>query len=168
LAFKYEANNEIDKAIYVYKRILRLRPKSAQSYKDIATIYAKNGYITKAFYLYKSMLENTIRNVDFNGLKISNRSEFKNLIQRNKNAIPKIDISQEFLGVDNINARLYFEWIDPDMSFEIQFVNPQKRFFSWTHSENNDATRIKNEKIKVLRPKNFYLLMLPKASGLLI
>ena len=167
LAFKYEANNEIDKAIYVYKRILRLRPKSAQSYKDIATIYAKNGYITKAFYLYKSMLENTIRNVDFNGLKISNRSEFKNLIQRNKNAIPKIDISQEFLGVDNINARLYFEWINSDMSFEIQFVNPQKRFFSWTHSENNDATRIKNEKDQGFTAEEFLLIDAAKGEWLI-
>jgi len=167
LAFKYEANNEIDKAIYIYKRILRLEPKRAQSYKDIATIYAEKGYITKAFYLYKSMLENTIKNVDFRGLKISNLSEFKNLIQRNKNTIPKVEISQKYLGTDNVNTRLNFEWIDPDMSFEIQFVNPQKRFFSWIHSENNDAQRIKDEREQGFTAEEFLLIDAAKGEWLI-
>jgi CarboxypepD_reg-like domain/TonB-dependent Receptor Plug Domain len=167
LAFKYEANNNLIKALTIYKRILRLQPKSAQSYKDMATAYATQGYITKAFYLYKSMLENAIKNVDFSGLTNSNTSEFKALIQRKKNVIPKVDISEEYLKTDNVNARLYFEWVNPDMSFEIQFVNPQKRFFSWTHSEDNDAQRIKEEKEQGFTSEEFLLIDAAKGTWLI-
>jgi uncharacterized protein YfaP (DUF2135 family) len=32
---------------------------------------------------------------------------------------------------------LVFDWNNPDAEFEIQFVNPSKRFFKWLHTREN-------------------------------
>jgi uncharacterized protein YfaP (DUF2135 family) len=43
------------------------------------------------------------------------------------------------------NVRLVFEWNDPEAEFNLQFVNPQKRFFNWEHNRMTSAERIKDE-----------------------
>ena len=41
--------------------------------------------------------------------------------------------------------RLVFEWNTPRADFELQFVNPQNRFFKWEHSTLSNPERIEDE-----------------------
>ncbi len=167
LSFKYDANNNLKKKIYVDKRLLRLRPKNAQSFLDMADNFVKQKKLTKAFYLYKSMLDNSIKNVDFAGVRKTVITSFKNIVQNNQKTLPTKDIDAVYFKKDNINARLYFEWTNPDMDFEIQFVNPQKRFFSWTHSKDYDAQRIRDEKTQGFTSEEFLLIDAAKGDWLI-
>lgn len=167
LAFKYEANRDLDNEIYIDKRLLRLQPKNAQSYIDMAKNYVDQKFFTKAFYLYKSMVENTIESMNFSGANTSLLTAFKSLIQNNKELFTAENINPEFYKKENINARLYFEWTSPDLAFELQFVNPQNRFFSWTHSVDNDAKRIKDEKEQGFTSEEFLLIDAEKGEWII-
>ena len=50
---------------------------------------------------------------------------------------------------------MVFEWNDPGHEFEIQFVNPQKRFFNWEHTNDSNASRIQDEYINGYRSEEF-------------
>jgi len=167
LSFKYEANNDLDNQIFVNKRLLRLQPKNAQSYIDMAKNYVDQKFLTKAFYLYKRMVENSIENMNFSGAQVSLTTEFKSLLQNHQGLLPTENINPEFYKKEAINARLYFEWTSPDLAFEIQFVNPQNRFFSWTHSVDNDAQRIKDEKEQGFTSEEFLLIDAEKGEWLI-
>lgn len=167
LSFKYDANNNLKMKIYVDKRLLRLRPKNAQSFLDMADNYVMQNNLTKAFYLYKSMLNNSIKNVDFTSVRKTVITSFKNIVQNNQNTLPTKNIDATYFKRDNINARLYFEWSDPELNFEIQFVNPQKRYFSWTHAKDNDAQRIQEENTKGFTSEEFLLIDAAKGDWLI-
>lgn len=167
LAFKYEANNDLVNEIYINKRLMRLQPKNAQSFIDIANNYIDQKFFTKAFKLYKNMLDNSISNLNFSGANVYLTTEFKSLIQNNKELFTTENINPEFYKKENINARLYFEWTSPDLAFELQFVNPQNRFFSWTHSVDNDAQRIKDEKEQGFTSEEFLLIDAEKGEWLI-
>ncbi len=43
------------------------------------------------------------------------------------------------------DLRLVFEWNDPTAEFELQFVNPQKKFYKWSHTKFENAERLLDE-----------------------
>ena len=43
------------------------------------------------------------------------------------------------------NTRIIFEWNDPYAEFELQFVNPQKKFFKWSHTKQDNQEHMLDE-----------------------
>src|SRR5690606_23879286 len=43
------------------------------------------------------------------------------------------------------DLRLVFEWNDPSAEFELQFVNPQKKFYTWQHTLFDRRERLLDE-----------------------
>ncbi len=129
LAYKYEELEKLEKAKLVYQRIAELRPEDAQSYRDLALIYAETNNYTLAMDLYKQMLNNSIGNIDFSGLLETIENEIKHLLR----ADFKYDL------------RIVFEWNDPYSEFELQFVNPKKKYFTWSHSKIENYEQLYDE-----------------------
>ena len=146
IAFKYEALGLLEKARLVYQRIALLRPKEAQSYRDLALIYAKTGYYNESMGLYKKMLGNHIPNVEFSCLEQPILDELKHLLAFHKNKVEFRDLPVDLLSTNfKQDLRIVFEWNDPNVEFELQFVNPQKKFFKWAHTKFDNRDRIINE-----------------------
>ncbi len=151
LAFLYQTQGQIEKAHDIYKEVFMLRPNYAQSYMDLAnsyrevgnyqraaSIYARYGYLLEQGFLraegkmFTNMIDRELNNlVSLKGKKILSRKELKNFI-----------LDEEFSG-----TRLVFEWSDSEAEFELQFVNPENKYYKSEHSLVADAERIKNEKL---------------------
>jgi tetratricopeptide (TPR) repeat protein len=150
LAYLYQAEGRYDKANTVYKEIFILRPNYGQSYMDMANsyrevgehqkaagIYARYGYLLEQGFLSAEgelglIMERDLNNlVALKGRELLDRRELKKLV-----------LDDEFKG-----TRLVFEWNDSEAEFELQFVNPEGKYFKSEHSLLADAERIKNEKI---------------------
>ena len=52
-------------------------------------------------------------------------------------------------------TRLLFEWNDSEAEFELQFVNPEKHYYTWKHTYEANATRIMNEKLNGYSSEEF-------------
>ncbi|MDB4292692.1 hypothetical protein N9954_04740 [Maribacter sp.] len=150
LAYYYDAQAYFKKAHEVYKEIFMLRPNYAQSYADLANsyrevgeyqksaaIYARYGYLLDEGFLksegkmFTNIIDREFNNlVSLKGKKILSGKELKNFI-----------LDEEFNG-----TRLVFEWTDSEAEFELQFVNPENRYFNSEHSLLADTQRITNEK----------------------
>jgi TonB-dependent SusC/RagA subfamily outer membrane receptor len=71
--------------------------------------------------------------------------EIKNVLSQNKGSLKTAHIDPKYSNTPKYKVRLVFEWNHPGAEFELQFVNPQNRFFSWTHTTAELGKRIQNE-----------------------
>ena len=136
LAFKMEELGKNKDAEFVYEQIAKLRPKDEQTYRDLARIYALNGSYVKAMDLYKLMLSNSIKDVELVGLKKVVESELMHLLAFHRTKVNYKDLPNQYRTAKfKYDIRIVFEWNDSNTEFEFQFVNPQKKYFKWSHTK---------------------------------
>lgn len=152
LAYQFEANGKLELANDQYKKIFAMRPDYAQSYRDLAESYRDLGDLKKAVIThvrYSNLLKDglmqgdsiiqTIIERDFDNLLVLKRNE----LLPNTKEIVQLKTFEDFEG-----TRLLFEWNDSEAEFELQFVNPEKHYYTWKHTMVDNAARIKEEKMK--------------------
>lgn len=167
VAYKAEQNYDYTLAKKVYEKIAKLRPKDAQSYRDLALIYQETGHYQKAMDIYDEIKKDRIAGVDFSGLQKNIESEYNRLITLHKEAFKSTETVVENSQALNYDARIVFEWNDPNAEFELQFVNPQKLFFTWPHTRAKDAARMDIERNQGFNSEEFLLIDAPKGEWLI-
>ena len=158
LAFKMEALGKLEDAMQIYERLVRLTPKQEQPYRDLARIYVEVGAYEKAMDLYRRMLGNAIEGVQFTGLQKVIESELQNLLAFHRTKVNYSDIPNELRSADfKYDLRIVFDWNDSNTEFELQFVNPSKKFYSWGHTKFNNKARILDELNKGYHTEEFII-----------
>lgn len=154
LAYTYEENNDLVKAMQLYQAIASLRPIYKQSYRDLAKINADLGKHKKALNLYSKSVLNR-EEVPLNGIDSIINIESHNLLLLNKT-----DLSSEVKGIKETLGfnpiRVVLEWNDGEAEFDMQCVSPPN-YYSWKHSYESNPERIEEEKIQGYSSKQFYL-----------
>jgi len=154
LAYTYEENNDLIKAMQLYQAIASLRPNYMQSYRDLAKINAELGKHNKALNLYAKSVLNR-KEVPQSGIDSIINIESHNLL-----ALNKTDLSSEVKGIEEALGfnpiRVVLEWNNGEAEFDMQCMNPPN-YYSWKHSFVSNPERIKDEKIKGYSSKQFYL-----------
>jgi tetratricopeptide (TPR) repeat protein len=145
-AYELEDRKELELATKAYQQLLQLAPDRIQSYRDLALAYQNTGAYDKAFTIYKQMLANDTKGLDFSPLKKTIEFELMHLLAFHKSEVRFQDLPSSLLDVSfKKDRRLVFEWTNVDADFEIQFVNPQGKYFSWSHDKVQTMDRIQSE-----------------------
>ncbi len=135
LAYAYEKAGELQRAQLIYKKIFRLRPNHAQSYLDLARNYAQLGSCAKALNLYSRynyLLNQRFLEANDQGSHAIIRTEFNNLVkQHGKQLVTESEAPLEIDPEAPTGTRIVLDWNDPSADFELQFVNPRNRYFTW-------------------------------------
>jgi tetratricopeptide (TPR) repeat protein len=136
LAYSYEVQKDYINAHSVYEHILSLQPSRSQTYTEMARNLVTMERYQDGFELYNQILVNETPGVDFTGITEIAETEIKNLVAKHKSSITYQDLPNSLLeGNFKQDIRIVFEWTDPTAEFEIQFVNPQKKFFNFIHNK---------------------------------
>ncbi len=158
MAYHLESFKEDQLANTLYKKILELAPDRIQSYRDLAISHQQVGKYQEAFELYKQILANETVALDFLPLKKTAEFEMMRLLTFHKSKVSFQDVSNELLAVGfKKDRRLVFEWTHPQADFEIQFVNPKGKYFTWEHSVFTNQERLKDEVSKGYSIEEFAL-----------
>ncbi len=88
---------------------------------------------------------NTYFSVNASGISKTLKREIKNLISRHKSKLNLANVDAEYLNNVRYKVRLVFEWNVSGAEFELQFVNPQNRYFNWEHTNTALRARIEDE-----------------------
>jgi monoamine oxidase len=84
--------------------------------------------------------------VDFTGLQQPIIDELMHLLAFHRSKVNFKDLPTNLLTAKfKQDLRIVFEWNDPNAEFELQFVNPQKKFFKWSHTKFNNRERMLDE-----------------------
>ncbi|UBZ10657.1 carboxypeptidase-like regulatory domain-containing protein [Leeuwenhoekiella palythoae] len=158
LAYTYEANADREKALSVYKKIFRLRPQYAQSYRDLGNSFAAAENYQKSWLMYMGYM-NTADSLSGTGIDAIVYREMEALYFQHKD---KIDADAKFSLPENkselaYDVRLVFEWNTSEAEFELEFVNPQNQPFSVNHTLEQNLGRIRDEKLKGYTSEEFLI-----------
>jgi TonB-dependent SusC/RagA subfamily outer membrane receptor len=83
--------------------------------------------------------------MDVSAIKKSIDREIKNLVLLQRANLDVTQLSEALLKKESMNVRIRLEWNDPKAEFQIQFVNPQNRFFNWEHTTSANPERLQKE-----------------------
>ena len=137
-AFAYLLQSDSDSkgAVDMYKKVFMKRSNYAQSYRDLANGYVEANEIQKAANLYaryNKLLKDEFLQVEEEGAHPIIDREFNSFIVNNGSSfMSKKDMNLAKSEVVDAGIRLVFEWNDEQANFELQFVNPEKKFFKWS------------------------------------
>ena len=154
IAYHLEKIGDFQTAKIIYQRLLSIRPLDEQSYRDLVLIYKENHDYELAASLYDLMLNNKLKNVNMLGLQETVVNEaahlywtkFDNLSQTDfplktlKKYVPKNDWKN--FGYD---YRIIFDWNDPAVEFNVQFVDPKNKYYNWSHTVLDDKDLLEDE-----------------------
>jgi TonB-dependent SusC/RagA subfamily outer membrane receptor len=159
VAYKAEEEGNYEYAIKIYQKIQLLKPKDAQSYRDLALVYQKSGAYQKSLDMYNAIFNGTYTIVDFSGLQKSLNSEMKQLVLKHRKELNLFGTPSRFLDLKNgsVQARIVFEWNTNNAEFELQFVNPKKKFFKWNHTRSENPSRMEKEESEGFYSEEFLL-----------
>ncbi len=159
MAFKMDEIGNKKKALEAYKYINKIRSLEIQSYRDLALSYAENGDVSNAFNIYQNIVEGKGNiAVNASGIEESLIKEYQNFIKKYKSAINVSTILPRFLKEpEKLKKRIVLEWNHQDAKFDLQIVNPQKRFFTWEHTDKAAAQRLSQEKRDGFQMEEFFL-----------
>ena len=150
LAYKHETIGNFDRANELYKKIFILRPHYPQSYMNLANSYHDAGDTEKAamlFARYFYLVDEGFFEADETFSEIIQK-DFNGLLKANGLPISKHRKVIKTQGDDFNGTRLVFEWNDGEAEFELQFVNPNRQYYTWKHSLVDNPERIAAEKIR--------------------
>ena len=154
IAYKLEESGDYDQAKILYKRLLTIRPGDEQTYRDLALIYKETMEYELAASLYNKILKNKLSKANILGLQETIVNEASHLywtemdklvltdfpLKTLKTFVPKNDWNN--FGYD---YRIVFDWNDPAVEFNIQFVDPKKKYFNWSHTIIDDKEILEDE-----------------------
>lgn len=168
LSYLYELVNDTGNIVLVNERIAKIAPSESQSYRDLALAYQNDEQYDKALELYINMLGEQIMGVNFNGLEKPLRSELSRLVALHKDKIDYSRLPNEWLRTDfKVDMRMTIDWSDKSVPFEFQFVNPQKKFFKWTHTLEESRDRLKAEQKEGFQTEEFIIDDAPAGEWLI-
>ena len=71
--------------------------------------------------------------------------ELKNLIFQKRDVLDVTKVAEPYFKNTQMNVRLLVEWSNAKTEFNVQFVNPQNRYFNWEHTSAANSGRIEEE-----------------------
>lgn len=167
LAYKYEEFDMFDESVEAYEQIISIKPSESQAYRNLALSYQLNKQFTKAQEVHNKIYNNKYTKVNsFSGLKQTINSEYKNLVALHNSTLVAADIPDFYKKNTEYDTRIVFEWSYFDAQFDLQIVNPQQRYYTWSHTQNEERSRIIKETAQGYGLEEFFITKKDKGEWL--
>ena len=167
LAYKYDEFELFEESIKVNKQLISFKPSESQSYRNLALSYQFNKQFTKAQEVYNKIHNNQYSEVNsFNGLKQTINAEYKNLVALHNSTLSATNTPEFYKKNVEYDTRIVFEWSHFDTEFDLQIVNPQKRYFTWSHTQKEEASRFMKETSQGYGLEEFFITKKDKGEWL--
>ncbi|MGB5236034.1 MAG: TonB-dependent receptor plug domain-containing protein [Flavobacteriaceae bacterium] len=146
MLFKCQEKNLHELELETAEKLLERFPEMSQSYFDYAMALKHNQRYQESLDELLRMADGSVNpDIDFSGLKKSIDTEIKNLVYQQPGSLDLSDLPVNYRNNLTYKARLVFEWNYQEAEFELQFVNPQNRFFNWEHTSFDNGPRLRQE-----------------------
>jgi tetratricopeptide (TPR) repeat protein len=158
LHYKQQENGDYAAAVKTLEHLVKLKPKDSQSYRNLALGYVYNGQYAEALKLYNNIDKKIgVGGISTLGIEKTITNETKNLIALHGEKLNTNGVNPKFLKPIKYKSRIVFEWSDLDAEFDLNIINPQNRFFTWSHTRAENSQRIAQQKELGYGLEEFYL-----------
>ena len=138
--------DDYDSQIRVNEELMAKIPNDVNAHLNNAIALGESGSPQKGLdELIAMETGNKYTSLNTSGISKTLNREIKNLLFRHTGKVNVSNVDSKYQGNLKYKARLVFEWNLPGAEFELQFVNPQNRFFEWRHTSGELGERMRNE-----------------------
>ena len=148
IAYQYQQEGFYENALSVYKKIIKLRPKHIQSYRDLINVYIELKQYKKALNTYNYFFNKGFT-IEKNGIGDIMTREAEALTSK----ISKTNLPDE----KTLDTRIVFEWSSSEAEFTLEFINPQKQVYKIEHTLSDNSSLILDEKLKGYTSREFVI-----------
>ena len=148
IAYLYQQEGFYENALSVYKKIIKLRPKHIQSYRDLINVYIELKQYKKALNTYNYFFNKGLT-IEKNGIGDIMTREAEALTSK----ISKTNLPDE----KTLDTRIVFEWSSSEAEFTLEFINPQKQVYKIEHTLSDNSSLILDEKLKGYTSREFVI-----------
>ena len=148
IAYQYQQEGFYENALSVYKKIIKLRPKHIQSYRDLINVYIELKQYKKALNTY---------NYFFNKGFTIEENEIGEIMAREAEALTSKISKTNLPDEKTLDTRIVFEWSSSEAEFTLEFINPQKQVYKIEHTLSDNSSLILDEKLKGYTSREFVI-----------
>ena len=146
--FILHAQGLYEDEILIHKRIIEIAPQLTQTYIDLAKAYRLNTKFQESEKTFLDIINNKKSNIDFKGIQNQVDNELKYLVsQRNQKWSPK-NIPKKYFILPQYDLRITTEWSYPQTEFEIKYISPSNKYFSFYHNKEKNEKALQDEIVK--------------------
>ena len=160
-AYQLQLENEHDLALFIFKRVLELRPEDSQSYRDVALAYKNLGKCQQALDLFNSILtgeiyENGNRRV-FEGLELIAKNEVKHLIKIYGDNLDTSKIDKKLIDDVYYDIRVVVDWNHNDTDIDLHIIDPNLEECFYSHPDTKIGGHMSPDMTQGFGPEEFIL-----------
>ena len=148
IAYLYQQEGFYENALSVYKKILKLRPKHIQSYRDLINVYTELKQYKKALNTYNYFFNEGFT-IEENGIG--------GIMTREAEALTSKISMTNLPDEKTLDIRIVFEWSSSEAEFTLEFINPQKQVYKIEHTLSDNSSLILDEKLKGYTSREFVI-----------
>ena len=148
IAYKYQQEGFYENALSVYKKIIKLRPKHAQSFRDLINVYTELKQYKKALNIYNYYFKK--------GFTLEENGIGEIMIHEAEALTSKIS-NKNLPNEKTYDIRIVFEWSSSEAEFTLEFINPQQQVYKIEHTLSDNSALILDEKLKGYASKEFII-----------
>lgn len=168
LAYKFEAYELYDYAVFIYKEVLKLRPEDIQSYRDLALAYEHvNEYQKSVDLLYQIvngelLVKDTNRR--FSGLEGIALVELNRMIELYGKKIQTAHFNTKYLKKLTADIRVLIDWNHNDTDIDLWVIDPNGEKCYYSHKETKIGGLMSEDMTRGFGPEQFLLKKALKGS----
>ena len=170
LAYKLEGTGNTKEAVFVYEKILELRPEDLQSYRDLALAYEAIGEYQKAIALLYKIVNGSLYEKDksrrYKGIEEISFIEMNHIIRKHRNKVDIAFIKKEYLKDVSMDLRVVIDWNHNDTDIDLWVTDPNKEKCYFSHTKTEIYGRISDDMTQGFGPESFTLRKLKKGNYL--
>jgi len=161
LGYKLEYFKKYEQAVYVYEKLLELRPEDPQSYRDLALIYGENGNYQKSFDLLFKVYDGELLEKDlderFTGIEQIAFVELNRLVARFGKYLNLSKEKRKLFSKLDIDLRVVIDWNHNDTDIDLWLTDPNKEKASYKNTLTVIGGRMSEDMIEGFGPEEFLL-----------
>ncbi|MDG5491855.1 VIT domain-containing protein [Psychroserpens sp. SPM9] len=161
LAYKLEAMQNYESAVYVYEAVLELRPEHPQSYRDLALAYEATKHYQKAFDLLYKIVDGALLEKDederFLGIEQIAYVEACHLLKLHEKELQITEQQRELFNDLEIDVRVVIDWNQDNTDIDLWVVNPKNEKVYFGNKKSNTGGRLSEDLTEGYGPEEFLL-----------
>ncbi len=149
-----------DKAIAVFKAVMKIRSFEPQSYIDLGLAYADKGEYQKAINNLYTVIEKNWDNdilSRFNGIELIVLHDINNIIYHHGKGLDLSFINPCFLKAMPLDIRIIIDWDANDTDIDLWVTDPRKEKCSYQNKRTKIGGKISNDMTQGYGPEEFRL-----------
>ncbi|WP_299261383.1 VIT domain-containing protein [uncultured Aquimarina sp.] len=159
--YQLQATNHNKHTVFIFERILELRPEDSQSYRDLALAYENEGKCQEALDLLNKIVtgeiyKNSKRRV-FKGIEDIAKNEIRTLIDKYKDDMDLSEIDKELLAPIVYDIRVTTDWNHNDTDIDLHIIDPNLEECYYSHNKTSIGGHMSQDMTEGFGPEEFTL-----------